>query len=105
MFDLNNVFQAAGFWATNGGQPPFLVYANASDYRIFHPENCDELKDDFLADVVEEIKVQHRCTENLLRAAENKEQLLGMVAPDFNEIAWREPPGYIAEAKRIWGMQ
>ena len=105
MFDLNNVFQAAGFWALNGGQAPFLVYANASDYRILHPENCDELKDDFLADVVEEIKVQHRCTENLLRAAETKEQLLGMVAPDFNEIAWREPPGYIAEAKRVWGIQ
>ena len=104
IYDMKNVFQAAGFWALNGRQPPFLVYANASNYQIFTPENCDELKDDFLADVGEEIKGQHRCTENLLQAAETKEQLLGMVAPDFKNIIWNEPPGYLAEAKRVWGL-
>ena len=104
MFDMNNVFQAAGFWALNGHLPPFLVYANSSDYRVFDAENTPELRDDFLADVVNEITLYHKTTENILRAANTKEELLGLVSPDWNAIYWKEPPAYLAEAKRVWGI-
>jgi hypothetical protein len=104
MFDMNNVFQAAGFWALNGHLPPFLVYANSSDYRVFDAENTPELRDDFLADVVNEITLYHKTTENILRAAKTKEELLGLVSPDWNAIYWKEPPAYLAEAKRVWGI-
>ena len=40
MFDMKNVYQSCGFWALNGHRPPFLVYANATDYRVFTPENA-----------------------------------------------------------------
>ena len=104
MFDMKNVFQAAGFWALNGHQPVTLVYASANDYQVFTEDNAPELKPSFLADIVEEMVVQLRCTENLLRAADTKEQLLNLVAPDFNDLTWREPPGVIAEARKLWGL-
>ena len=70
----------AGFWALNGHRPPFLVYANATDYRVFTPENAPELRDDFLHDVMNDIILQCKTTENILRAASTKDELLGLVA-------------------------
>ncbi len=60
MFDMNNVYQVAGFYALNGKQPPFLVYANATDYRVFDSTNTPELKPDYLDDVVQDISMQHK---------------------------------------------
>ena len=105
MFDMNNVYQVAGFYALNGKQPPFLVYANASDYRVFDQSNTPELKPDYLDDVVRDIAMQHKITENILRAAETKEELLGLVSPDWNAIFWQESPAYLREAKILWGME
>ena len=104
MFDMNNVFQAAGFWALNGNLPPFIVYANATDYRVFTPENAPELRDDFLQDVINEATLYHRTTENLLKASASKEDLFSLVSPDWSAIYWQETETYLDEAKKLWGM-
>ena len=104
MFDMANVYQVAGFYALNGRLPPFLVYANKDGYRVFHEHNCDELKPDFLDDVVRDISMQHKITENILKAASNKHDLLNLVSPDFSLIQWNEPPAYLDEAKKMWGL-
>ncbi len=104
MFDMNNVYQAAGFWALNGHRPPFIVYANASDYRVFTPENAPELRDDYLHDVVSDIAMREKTTENILRTASCKHELFGLVNPDWQSIYWSEPITYIEEAKKFWGL-
>jgi len=105
MFDMNNVYQVAGFYALNGKQPPFLVYANATDYRVFDQTNTPELRPDYLDGVIEDITMQHKITENILRVAQTKEELLGLVSPDWNSIFWQESPAYIREARKLWGME
>lgn len=104
MFDMNNVYQVAGFWALNGHRPPFLLYASATDYRLFTPENAPELRNDFLQDVVNDIILQHKTTENILQAASTKDELLGLVAPDWQAIYWNETETYLAEARKIWSV-
>ena len=104
MYNMNNVFQVAGFWALNGHQPPFLVYASKDDYRVFTPENTPELRDDYLQDIVDQISMHHKTTENILRAASDRETLLGLVSPDFQKLCWNEPELYLAEARRVWGI-
>ena len=104
MFDMNNVFQCAGFWQLNGHQPPFLVYANDSDYMVFTPENAPELRNDFLSDIIRDTTQYHKTTENMLRMATNKEELLSLVSPDWTAIYWSEPETYLAEARKIWGI-
>ena len=105
MFDMNNIYQVAGFWALNGHRPPWLLYSNKTDYRLFDQNNTPELRDDYLHDVVADISSQHKVTENILRAASNKEELLGLVSPSWSSIYWNEPPTYLDEAKKMWGMQ
>ena len=103
---MNNVYQAAGFYACNNRLPPFLVYANAADYRIFTSENAPELTNNFLEEVVRDISMQHRITENLLKSAETKEELFNLTSPDFSQWCWKfESKSYLSEAKKIWGME
>ena len=33
------------------------------------------------------------------------DELLGLVAPDWTAIHWNEPPTYLDEAKKMWGVQ
>ena len=103
-FEMNNVFQVAGFWACNGGLPPWLLYVNKDDYRLFTPENSPELRDDFMIECVNQIKIFHRTTENHLRLAQNTEDLLGLVSPNFDSLSWKEPPQIVEEARRVWRM-
>ena len=104
MFEQSHVYQVAGFWALNGHQPPFLVYASKTDFRVFTPDNAPELRDDNLEAVVEDIKLYHKTTENLLRAAQHKDELFSLVSPDFSELCWQEPPAIVEEAKQIWKL-
>ena len=85
--------------------PHFTKPANATDYRLFDQTNTPELRDDYLHDVVADIAGNHKVTENILRAAKDKEELLGLVSPDWRAIYWNEPPTYLAEAKKMWGVQ
>lgn len=107
MFDINNVFQTAGWWHLNGHRPPFLVYATATDCQVFTPENSDELSDDFLADCVEQISQMHRRTETMLRRSETVEDLFELLdPPDFDHFTWRdEVPEIIDLAKKTWGIE
>jgi hypothetical protein len=103
-FEQAALYQVAGFWACNGGQPPFLVYANASDYKIFDQDNTPELQDDNLVNIVKTITRSHKATEELLKVAKDKDHLFKLIEPDFTNICWSEPPTIIDEAKKLWGI-
>ena len=103
-FEQAALYQVAGFWACNGGLPPFLIYANATDYRIFDQDNTPELQDDYLTDVVQTITRSHKATEELLKVAKDKDHLFKLIEPDFTNICWSEPPTIIDEAKKLWGI-
>ena len=47
-----------------------------------------------------DIILQHKTTENILRAASTKDELLGLVSPDWQAIYWQEPETYLAEARK-----
>jgi len=103
-FEQAALYQVAGFWACNGGLPPFLVYANASDYKIFDQDNTPELQDDNLVNIVKTITRSHKATEELLAVAKDKDHLFKLIEPDFTNICWSEPPTIIDEAKKLWGI-
>ena len=103
-FEQAALYQVAGFWACNGGLPPFLVYANASDYKIFDQDNTPELQDDNLVNIVKTITRSHKATEELLKVAKDKDHLFKLIEPDFTNICWSEPPTIIDEAKKLWGI-
>jgi len=103
-WNLRNVYQAAGFYALNGKKPPFLLYASKSDYRLFTPENCEQLQPDFLESIILRISQRNQSTEACLRMAQNQKELLGLQYPTFSNFFWKSaPPAYIEEAEKVWG--
>lgn len=103
-FDIANVHQVAGGWAINGKRPVWLLYANKSDYRILTQDNCDQLKPEYLEEVVKQIRLTNLITENQLKAARTTDELLGLVYPDWDNLGWQMPDGYVGEAKSIWSI-
>ena len=101
-FEKSHLYQVAGFWAVNGGLPPFLVYATAKDFRVFDQDNSPELSNENLARIVKNIVNYHKVTERLLKVCSTKEQLFQLEHTDYTELCWREPPGIIEEARKFW---
>ena len=104
-FNDSALYQVAGFWALNGHLPPFIVYANAKDYKVFTPDNTPELRDDYLEEIVQDIARYHKTTERMLRSSETRDELFEYVNPNFKSFYWNEPPAYLARAKQIWGVK
>ena len=52
--------------------------------------------------VVDDIRIQHRTTEALLKVSDTTEELMSLVSPEWTELCWNEPEGYLQEAKQIW---
>lgn len=107
MYDINNVYQTAGWWHLNGHRPPFLVYATATDCQVFTQNNSDELSDDYLNECVEQISQMHRRTETMLRRSESVEDLFELLdPPDFDRFNWKdEVPEIIDLAKKTWSIE
>jgi len=49
--------------------------------------------------------MHHKTTENILQAAHDTSDLFGLCDPDFNQIYWKEPPAYLNQAKKVWGLE
>ena len=103
MFDMKNVYQAAGFkMVTN--RDPVLVYATAKDYFVFNKDNCDELKPDFLDDVIQDIIRLCRSVEIKINLAPNLMTLLACEPPNIKDLLFPEPPGIMEEIENLLGQ-
>jgi hypothetical protein len=100
IWDMKNVSQAAGFWALNSQLPPFLLYANKTDYRLFNEGNCHELEEEHLHFCMKQSVDMNKAIELKLQKSETKQQLLEDEYPDTHD--WLEPPSIILEAELLW---
>tara|TARA_B100000965_G_scaffold339906_1_gene307814 strand:- start:3949 stop:4944 length:996 start_codon:yes stop_codon:yes gene_type:complete len=92
---LSNLYQFAGFKMMTG-KSPIALYANKSEYRVFSKDTCDEMKDDFLDDVIADLKKRLKAIELQIKAVPNKFWLLAMNPADLNDYVWKsKPPGVI----------
>ena len=102
IWDMRNVSQVAGFYALNGQLPPFLLYANKNDYRLFTADNCYELEADYLHYMALQSSNMNKSIELKLQKSETKRHLMEDEYPDTSD--WLEPPTIIEEAKQLWDL-
>ena len=102
MFEQSHLWQVAGVYALNNRQLPWILYVNDSDYVIYNEHNCDELKHDHLTSIIHKITKYNKVTENMLKKARDKNELLNLVYPDFDHICWGEPPTYLKIASVVF---
>ena len=103
-FVVSNLYQFAGFKMVTG-KSPIALYANKDEYRIFSKDTCDEMKDDYLDDVIEDIKKRLKAIEMQIKAAPNKFWLIGMNPADLNDFPWSDkPPALLEYYKMLQGQ-
>jgi len=103
-FEMANIYQVAGGWYINGKKPVWLLYANKDDYKLFTQSNCDQLQPEFLEEVVKDTAMHHKVTEKMLLLADNTSDLMELVSPEWDQLCWQEPPGYLEEAHRVFKL-
>jgi hypothetical protein len=85
--------------------PVKIIYANTLGYRIFTNENCDELGEQSLREHLDSLRIIAKARENLMRKADDVEDLFNLITPDFSFYQWRDkPPAYKARARQQWGV-
>jgi hypothetical protein len=104
-YEMANVYQVAGGWWVNGKKPVWLLYVNKDDYRLFNQSNCDQLQPEFLEQVVEDTSRHHKVTEKMLMLSDSTIDLMDLISPEWNELCWQEPPGYLEEARRVFKVR
>ncbi len=97
--------QVAGYSFANK-KPPTIVVANQSGYKIFNSENCSELSDQYMDQVMNTTIIKCKTRERLMRAANGSvEDFFGMIEPDFSDWRWKtKNPELVEIAKRVWGL-
>jgi hypothetical protein len=78
-----HVCQVAGYWFGTGLMQS-IVYANASGYRVFNADNCDQLSQDGLQSALNHIVAKCAIRENILKSADSVEAMLRLIEPDFS---------------------
>ena len=100
-----HVCQVAGYWFGTGLMQS-IVYANASGYRVFNADNCDQLSQDGLQSALNHIVAKCAIRENILKSADSVEAMLRLIEPDFAHMwAWDCRPEVLNQAKKLWGFK
>ena len=100
-----HVCQVAGYWFGTGLMQS-IVYANASGYRVFNADNCDQLSQDGLQSALNHVVAKCAIRENILKSADSVEAMLRLIEPDFSHMwAWDCRPEVLNQAKKLWGFK
>lgn len=85
---------------------PTLVYANRLGFRVFTPDNCEKLSEEFMRYKIKEIVNACRVRERHLRAAYanggEPHHLCQMTEPDFSHFTWDVTPEAKQIARDLW---
>jgi len=83
------------------GLKPNIAYVAAHGAILFSPDNCDELKPDYLAHCLEDMRSRAIRRQNLLHISTDPKVLAGLIDPDFEHpFYWDEE--FKDEAKELW---
>lgn len=80
---------------------PHICYVAAHGAVLFSPDNCDELKPEYLSYCLEEMRLRALRRQNLLHISTDPKVLAGLIDPDFEHpFYWDEE--FKEEAKELW---
>ena len=80
--------------------PVKLVYATPVGFRVFDSDSCDALGDAAMQRALGRMCRIAKAREHLLKRAEDVDDLLAFLSPDFGHFMWRDkPPEYLTLAR------
>jgi len=83
--------------------PVYLCYINEESYKVFHADNCDELKPENIEKRIPKIIQRCKVRQNLMRISNDPKVVKDYIQPQFDHYFWKSEDGnYLKDAMNFW---
>ena len=99
-----NLLQVDFYWSVFE-VPVYLCYVNEKEFRVYHADNCDELKPENIKKRIPRIIQRAKVRQNLMKISNDPNILKDYIQPDFTHMFWNNEAdeNYLQNAKKFWG--
>lgn len=102
--DPFHLLQVAIYWLATK-KKPYLLYITKEDYKIFTPENCEELQPEKLNNYITQAQIVAYRRERLMARHNGEHSYFADLDPDFDHpYAWNIGSQYKNKAMQLWGF-
>jgi len=102
--DPFHLLQVAIYWLATK-KKPYLLYITKEDYKIFTPENCEELQPEKLNNYITQAQIIAYRRERLMARHNGEHSYFADLDPDFDHpYAWNIGSQYKNKAMQLWGF-
>jgi hypothetical protein len=102
--DPAHLLQVAIYWLATK-KKPHLLYITKEDYKIFTPENCEELQPERLNFYINQAQIVAYRRERLMARHNGEHSYFADLDPDFDHpYAWNIGSQYKNKAMQLWGF-
>ena len=102
--DPAHLLQVAIYWLATK-KKPYLLYITKEDYKIFTPENCEELQPEKLNNYITQAQIVAYRRERLMARHNGEHSYFADLDPDFDHpYAWNIGSQYKNKAMQLWGF-
>lgn len=102
--DPFHLLQVAIYWLATK-KKPYLLYITKEDYKIFTPENCEELQPEKLNNYITQAQLITYRRERLMARHNGEHSYFADLDPDFEHpYAWNIGSQYKNKAMQLWGF-
>ena len=86
------------------GLPIYLCYINEKEFKVFHAENWEKLKPEYLKKLEKVIYHKALVRQNLLKISHDPQVLKNYLQPDFDNFMWKNESdnSLLEDAKKLW---
>ncbi len=103
--DWNYLCQCA-FYHFATKKPVYLIYHTGFEkgsYKIFHKDNCEKMRPEFLKYCLEHFQMVQTVRQNLLEISSSPRELAKYIQPDFSSFYWNDlSDEEMEEARSLW---
>ena len=92
------------YFACEEKKKPHLFVMNEEDYKIFTPENCEDLKPENLRKRLNRLTMVAKRRERVMANHAGKTTWHQDIAPDFGHFFWKNMGEHRDIAMKLWGL-
>tara|TARA_B100000424_G_C22765686_1_gene412660 strand:- start:9 stop:644 length:636 start_codon:yes stop_codon:yes gene_type:complete len=102
--DPFHLLQVDFYWSVFE-MPVYLCYINEESFKVFHADNCEELKPENIKKRIPIIIQKCKVRQNLLQISSDPQVIKNYIQPNFDTYFWRNDldENYLKDAKKFWG--
>ena len=101
--DTKHLLQVDFYWSVFK-VPVYLCYINEESFKVFHADNCDELKPENIEKRIPKIIQRCKVRQNLMQLSNDAKVIKNYIQPQFDHYFWRNDldENYLQDAIKFY---